>query len=52
MSMSKPSTPKTKYEEDIASRDFKTVFEEHILFTHQNTSKPDCEICVVVPKNI
>lgn len=53
MSMSKPSTSKRKYEEDIAIREFKTVWEEQFLFTHQNTSKPVClicGICVAVPK--
>lgn len=51
MSQSKPS--KRKYGEDIASRDFRTEWEEQFLFTNLNASKPVCLVCgfcAAVPK--
>lgn len=53
MCMSKPSTSKKKYEEDLAILDFKTVWEEQFFFTNQNTSKTVCltfGTSVAVPK--
>lgn len=52
MALSKPSSSKRKYEDDISVRNFNKEWEEIYLFTNHNTSKPACLICgfYAVPK--